>query len=187
MKPNSFLVGCFCGAKSGNTDTWLREIDNIGKYISNAGCGIVYGGGTVGLMGRLANAVTSNGGEVIGVLPKVLIHQETENNFSSSTIITEDMHERKRIIYEKSDIFLVLPGGIGTFDEMCETIAWLKIGIHDKELYILNIDGFFNPFINLLEHLNNHGFINEGDLSKVHIITSIEQLPLQVQEQNVLL
>ncbi|SFX61798.1 hypothetical protein SAMN04487866_11413 [Thermoactinomyces sp. DSM 45891] len=176
------LICCFCGARTGNDPIWMKQAEVAGRKLSEAGFGIVYGGGTVGMMGRLADEVAVSGGRVVGVLPEFLKHQEAEGEARASTIFTQSMHERKNTMYQLASGFLAMPGGIGTFDELCETIAWLKIGIHDAPLYIWNIHHFFDPFIQLIDNLKHHGFLNDDDMTKVKIVDDIDTIVSSLKE-----
>ena len=140
----------FCGSKSGVNPIFLTEATALGHLLARENIILVYGGGNKGLMGALANGCLDQGGKVIGVMPKILLEWEAQHTGLTELIITENMHERKKILYEKGDAGLVLPGGMGTLDELFEMLTWNNLKIHSKKVFILNIDGYYDALIQLL-------------------------------------
>ena len=124
--------------------------------------GLVYGGGSLGLMGEVARATLDHGGQVTGIIPGFLTEKEQMIRDADELIVTEDMHERKRIMFERSDAFVALPGGVGTLEELVEQLTWVQLGRHTKPVVVANIDGFWNPFLALLTHMKADTFIRPG-------------------------
>jgi uncharacterized protein (TIGR00730 family) len=152
-------VAVFCGSKSGNNPIYAEDVSLLGKLLGDNGFDIVYGGSHKGLMGDLANNALLHGAKVIGVLPEVLLEWEHQHEGLSELIITKDMHERKKLMYQHGAAGIVLPGGFGTLDEMFEMLTWNQLSIHNKKIYILNSGGFYNHLIAHLESLESNGFL----------------------------
>ncbi len=143
-------IAVFCGSKSGNNPLFVTHAIELGKLMAEKNIALIYGGGNKGIMGAVANAVMNKNGQVIGIIPEVLLGWEQQHEGISELIVVENMHIRKRMMYEKCDAAIVLPGGFGTLDELFELLTWNQLSIHDKPIYILNTDGFYNM---LLEHI----------------------------------
>jgi uncharacterized protein (TIGR00730 family) len=137
---------------------------SFGRVLAKGNIGLVYGGGSVGLMGALAEAVLDGGGRVTGVIPEFLVNREHMLLRVQERIVTRDMHERKRIMFERADAFVALPGGIGTLEELVEQLTWAQLGRHRKPILILNIEGFWDPLCALIDHMRRLDFIR-ADLS----------------------
>ncbi len=152
-------VAIFCGSKHGNESIFSSHAAELGRLLGLNQFDIVYGGSYKGLMGEIANHALSNGSFVTGVLPKVLLEWEHQHEGLSELIITEDMHERKRTMYNLGQAGIVLPGGFGTLDELFEMLTWNQLSIHNKKIHLLNSGGFFNHLIAHLEHLERTGFL----------------------------
>jgi uncharacterized protein (TIGR00730 family) len=152
-------VAVFCGSKSGNNPIYAQDVSLLGKLLGENGFDIVYGGSHKGLMGDLANNALLQGSKVIGILPEVLLEWEHQHEGLSELIITKDMHERKKLMYQHGAAGIVLPGGFGTLDEMFEMLTWNQLSIHNKKLYILNSGGFYDHLIAHLESLESNGFL----------------------------
>ena len=135
-----------------------------------------YGGGSAGLMGIIADAVMKNNGEVKGIIPKILLEWEVQHRGITELVISNDMHERKKIIYSLCDAALILPGGFGTLDELFEIVTWNQLTIHDKEIYILNAGGFYNQLINHIELMKKEGFLYEEAQKRITIIDNPAEL-----------
>ena len=154
-------VAVFCGSKAGNNPIFGEHAAELGKLIALLGVKLVYGGGKKGLMGTLADSVLANGGEVMGVMPKVLIEWEHQHEGLQELAIVPDMHTRKKMMYDMSDAAVVLPGGFGTLDEFFEMLTWNQLKIHDKKIYILNSSGFYTHMMHHLRMLDKEGFLYE--------------------------
>lgn len=159
----NFTVTVFCGSTLGNKAIYKEKTIQLASRIAERGISLVYGGGNRGLMGVLAHSVRENGGYVTGVLPKAMnIPSVTNGSSANETIITENMHERKQTMYDKADGFIALPGGIGTFEELCEIYTWRQLGYTKANIALFNVDGYFDSFLSLLDNAVKEGFVNEA-------------------------
>lgn len=163
-------VCVYCGASAGSDPRFAHAADVLGAALAEAGIGLVYGGGDVGMMGQVARATLAAGGQVIGVIPKFLLRRENALLGAQQLMIVEDMHERKRIMFDRADAFVALPGGIGTLEELAEQMTWAQLQQHDKPILIADIAGFWRPLLSLLAHMRNFGFLREGN--DVHYIVA---------------
>lgn len=143
----------YCGSSGSVDQVYRAAAQELGERLAAAGIGLVYGGGRVGLMGVLADAVLAKGGTTIGVIPTRLRDAELAHQGSTELIVTANMHERKRIMAERADAFAVLPGGIGTLDEMFEIVTWRHLGLHAKPIFLVDVAGYWQPLCSLLDHL----------------------------------
>jgi len=151
-------VCVYCGS-AGAVDARYREAaSELGEALATAGIEIVFGGGRIGLMGLLADAALAAGGTVTGIIPGLLRDAELAHPGVSELVITASMHDRKRVMAERADAFAVLPGGIGTLDEMFEIITWRQLGLHDKPIFLVDVGGYWRPLRHLLDHLAEQGF-----------------------------
>jgi uncharacterized protein (TIGR00730 family) len=151
----------YCGSGPGTDPEFAAAARAFGKILAESRIGLVYGGGSVGLMGELATAVLDHGGQLTGVIPQFLIKREHAIG-RGELIVTRDMHERKRQMFERADAFVALPGGIGTLEELVEQMTWAQLGHHRKPILIANINGFWNPLCALLDHMEHLEFIRVG-------------------------
>ena len=159
-------VCVYCGSAEGSDPAFADAADAFGRTLAAAGVTLVYGGGSIGLMGRVARAALLAGGTVIGVIPRFLHEREIMLRAVTELVVTEDMHERKRLMYDRSDAFVALPGGIGTLEEVVEMMTWAQLGQHAKPVMLANVKGFWNPLLALFDHMTARGFIRAGfDLS----------------------
>ena len=152
----------YCGSSLGADPRFAEAADALGAAMAAAGLGLVFGGGEDGLMGRIAHAVIDNGGRVIGVIPTFLIKREHALKEAQELIVVADMHERKRLMFERADAFIALPGGVGTLEELVEQLTWVQLGRHVKPVVIADIGGFWRPLLSLIAHMHNLGFIRQG-------------------------
>lgn len=152
-------VAIFCGSKKGNDPLFAEHAGRLGKMLAGSGFDIVYGGGDSGLMGMVANEALLNGASVIGVIPRVLIPWEQYHKGLTQLIITEDMHVRKKTMYDLAEVAIILPGGIGTLDELFETLTWNQLSIHNKKTFILNTNGFYSSLIDHMKRLEKNDFL----------------------------
>src|SRR5437764_7096254 len=151
-------VCVFGGASSGWLPVYAAAARGLGSALASRGLGLVYGGGNVGLMGALADAALAAGGEVIGVIPQMLVDRELAHRGTDLRIVTS-MHERKALMAELSDAFVALPGGLGTYEELCEVLTWAQLGIHHKPCGCLNVLDYFRPLESMLDHAVSEGFM----------------------------
>jgi uncharacterized protein (TIGR00730 family) len=152
----------YCGSGSGKDPAFLACAKALGHALAAHGIGLVYGGGNIGLMGAVAHAVLERGGHVTGIIPDFLKAREQLLHDVQETIIVPDMHTRKRLMFEKADAFVALPGGIGTLEELVEQMTWAQLGRHNKPILMLSINGFWKPLLVLLAHMREQGFIRPG-------------------------
>jgi uncharacterized protein (TIGR00730 family) len=150
-KINAICV--YCGSSPGADPAFVAAARGFGKILAENGIQLVYGGGSIGLMGALAGAVIDHGGAATGIIPEFLTAKERPRRLAQEQIITRDMHERKRIMFDRADAFVALPGGIGTLEELIEQMTWAQLGRHKKPILIANINGFWDPLLVLLEHM----------------------------------
>jgi uncharacterized protein (TIGR00730 family) len=159
-------VCVYCGSGFGTNPAFREAAEALGTALARAGMSLVYGGGDVGLMGTVARAVLENGGRVTGIIPDFLQARENMLEAVNETIVVPDMHTRKRLMFERSDAFVTLPGGIGTLEELVEQLTWAQLGRHRKPVVLVSVADFWAPLLDLFEHMRRHGFIREGlDLS----------------------
>lgn len=149
----------FCGSRNGNRVEYPLAAMQVGTLLAKSGIDVVYGGGSTGLMGAVADAALEAGGKVIGVIPRALATKELAHAGLTEQLVVETMHERKWKMAELADAFLALPGGFGTFEEFCEVLTWAQLGMHVKPCALLNTAGYFNPLLSLLNHAVEEGFV----------------------------
>src|SRR3954468_15743953 len=152
-------VCVYCGSGSGSNPRFAEAAIALGKVFAENAIRLVYGGGSVGLMGAVAKSVLDHGGTVTGIIPDFLANRERMNPNLSELVITPDMHERKRLMFERSDAFVALPGGVGTLEELVEQMTWQQLGRHTKPVLLANIDNFWEPLFSLLSHMRQTEFI----------------------------
>lgn len=158
-------VCVYCGSSPGRSDIYRNAGEALGRSLAESGIRLVYGGGTRGIMGAVADGAIAAGGKVTGIIPRFLITKEaTEQALQrlDELHVTENMHERKHMMFEKSDAFVALPGGIGTVEEIVEIMTWAQLGHHAKPMVFANVDGFWNPMLALIRHMREEGFVHTG-------------------------
>ena len=152
-------VCVYCGSGAGTNPRFAEAAFELGKALAENNIRLVYGGGSVGLMGAVAKSTLDHGGSVTGIIPDFLRAKENALAHVQEMIVTPDMHERKRLMFERSDAFIALPGGIGTLEELVEQLTWQQLGRHTKPVLLANIDGFWEPLLTLLAHMRDTAFI----------------------------
>ena len=155
-------VCVYCGSGLGRNPAYTAAARTLGAAFADNDIGLVYGGGSLGLMGEVARSTLDHGGRVTGIIPSFLVEKEAMMRDVDEMIVTEDMHERKRLMFERSDAFVALPGGVGTLEELVEQLTWVQLGRHTKPVVVANIDGFWTPFLALLTHMKMDTFIRPG-------------------------
>jgi uncharacterized protein (TIGR00730 family) len=164
-KPSKIGKICvYCGSGPGTDPAYVQSAQALGKILADNGIGLVFGGGSVGMMGTIAKSVLEHGGEVTGIIPEFLVAREHAERGANNLIVTRDMHERKRRMFEMADAFVAMPGGVGTLEEIVEQITWVQLGRHRKPILLANIKGFWDPLCALIDHMKKLEFIR-GDLS----------------------
>lgn len=152
----------YCGSGAGTDPAYAQAARTLGQSMANHNIDLVYGGGSVGLMGITAQSVLDHGGEVTGIIPAFLRDREVMLDSVQTLIITEDMHERKRRMFDYAQAFVALPGGIGTLEELVEMLTWAQLGQHRKPVLLANVNGFWDPLMTLLDHMRQEQFIRSG-------------------------
>ena len=155
-------VCVFCGSRSGLRPAYAAAARSTGEMIARQGWRLVFGAGDVGLMGAVAEAVLAQGGPTLGVIPIHLLGRERGRRDPATMVVTEDMHERKKVMFMNSDAVVVLPGGAGSLDEFFEVLTWAQIGLHKKPILLLDCDGYWQPLLALLDHIIAEGFADAG-------------------------
>lgn len=163
--PQLRSVCVFCGSRPGNNPGYTRDARALGTGIAQMGWRLVYGAGDVGLMGEVARATQAAGGATMGVIPTTLMGREVGKRDLTQLVITEDMHERKKVMFMNSDAIVVLPGGAGTLDEFFEVLTWRQIGLHKKPIFLLSTDGYWDPLTDLMKHIVASGFAEADSLT----------------------
>jgi uncharacterized protein (TIGR00730 family) len=169
----------YCGSQPGRDPAYVAAGRALGKSIAAHGLRLVYGGGTKGIMGAVAAGVLSNGGSVTGIIPEFLVDMEaTRHSLGqlSELIITKDMHERKHAMFGRADAFVTLPGGIGTLEEIVEIMTWGQLGRHRKPMVFANIGGFWDPMLELVDHMRAQGFIHNANLVRPLVIGAVDDI-----------
>ena len=155
-------VCVYCGSGPGANPRFIEAAKSFGKLLADNNISLVYGGGSIGLMGAVAQSVLAHGGKVTGVIPEFLVAREHAMTEAHELIVTPDMHKRKQIMFDRADAFVALPGGIGTLEELVEQMTWQQLGRHTKPVLLANIDGFWEPFLKLIDHMRDMAFIRAG-------------------------
>ena len=155
-------VCVFCGSRKGKNSKHEHATKELGKLLAKKNLSLIYGGGNIGLMGVLASVAQSNNCSIFGVIPEHLMKKEVAKTDLKRLTVTKNMHERKKMMYDNADAFIVLPGGVGTLDEFFEILTWAQLELHDKPIVLLNIDNFWTPLINLLNHQVKLGFMDKN-------------------------
>lgn len=152
-------VAVFCGSRPGKHPIYMEHAAELGRLLAMLNVKMVYGGGNVGIMGAVAEGVLKYGGKVMGVMPKILVEHERQHEGLTELIVVDDMHTRKKLMYEMSDAVIILPGGFGTMDELFEVTTWNQLKIHDKKIYVLNTSGFYDHLIAQIHTMEHEGFL----------------------------
>lgn len=166
----------YCGSSPGNHPAFVAAAEELGQSMAEAGIGLVYGGGAIGLMGAVSRSVLNHGGEVLGIIPEFLMTRERALRDAHELVITANMHERKQKMFDAADAFVALPGGIGTLEELVEQLTWAQLGQHKKPILLANINGFWDPLSSLLDHMRKTAFIRNGMPVTVHIANTVPEI-----------
>jgi uncharacterized protein (TIGR00730 family) len=165
-------VAVFCGSNMGNNPVFAAHVKELGKLLSMLKIKLVYGGGHKGLMGVLADAVLEQEGHIMGIIPQILIEAEQQHRGLTEIAVVPDMHTRKKMIYERCDAVIVLPGGFGTLDELFEILTWNQLKLHDKKIYVLNSEGYYNHLQKHLGTMEKEGFLLKEQLERIFFCNS---------------
>jgi len=175
-------IAVFCGSSSGNNENYKKQAIRLGQVLAKKNIDLVYGGAKVGLMGAIAEGALNNGGKVIGVLPTFLKSKEIAHSELTELILVESMHERKTLMHEMSDGVIALPGGFGTMEELFEMLTWSQLGLHKKPIGMLNIDGFYNALISLLDNMVEKGLLKPKNREMLLVDDNIDSLLYQMEQ-----
>ncbi|MDI4664555.1 TIGR00730 family Rossman fold protein [Xanthobacter autotrophicus] len=175
-------VCVYCGSASGSDPLFAEEARRFGQILAAEGVRLVYGGGGIGLMGEVAGATALAGGAVTGIIPRFLMSRERAFAHEAEMIVVEDMHARKRMMFERADAFVALPGGVGTLEELVEQLTWAQLGRHRKPILIANIAGFWDPFLSLIEHMRATAFIREATPVEILAADRMEDILPRLRE-----
>ncbi len=176
----------YCGSSPGRTSDYIETAQAIGSEIARQGLRLVYGGGTKGIMGAVADGAHMAGGKITGIIPRFLMNKEaTESELGriDELIVTDDMHQRKHAMFEKSDAFVALPGGIGTLEEIVEIMTWAQLGRHRKPIVFANVNGFWDPMLALLDHMRSEGFVHTGHLVRPLVVDKADAIVSEILRQ----
>ncbi|TIV63452.1 MAG: TIGR00730 family Rossman fold protein [Mesorhizobium sp.] len=172
-------VCVYCGSSPGRDEAYVKAGHLLGRSLAKSGLRLIYGGGTKGIMGAVADGAIKAGGQVTGIIPRFLINREATQSALDKLdelLITDNMHERKHRMFEKSDAFVALPGGIGTVEEIVEIMTWAQLGHHRKPIVFANIKGFWDPMLSLIEHMSGEGFIHTAHRVKPLVVNDPEAI-----------
>jgi uncharacterized protein (TIGR00730 family) len=166
----------YCGSGPGRNPAYAEAARDLGQRLAAARIGLVYGGGSLGLMGEVARSVLDHGGHVTGIIPGFLSEREHMLIEAQELIVVDDMHQRKQLMFAKSDAFVALPGGLGTLEEFVEQLTWTQLGRHTKPIVLANIEGFWNPLLALFDRMSGEGFIRPGLELKMIVVDDVAKI-----------
>ncbi|MEE8634355.1 MAG: TIGR00730 family Rossman fold protein [Methyloceanibacter sp.] len=173
---NIQTICVYCGSSPGLKPSYVEAACELGRILATADIGLVYGGGDLGLMGTVARSVLEHGGHVTGIIPDFLCEREHMLSEAQELIVVDDMHQRKQLMFSKSDAFVALPGGLGTLEEFVEQLTWTQLGRHMKPIVLANIDGFWNPLLELFDRMLDETFIRSGLELKMTAADRVEDI-----------
>jgi uncharacterized protein (TIGR00730 family) len=178
MQPMSTLksICVYCGSGPGTNPTFVQAARTFGRILAENRIRLVYGGGSIGLMGAVADSVIDHGGTVTGIIPDFLTAREFMFQRAQEMVVTRDMHERKRLMFERADAFVALPGGVGTLEELVEQLTWAQLGRHKKPILIANIEKFWDPLCALLDHMRELQFIRAGLTFNLLVVDRVDDI-----------
>jgi uncharacterized protein (TIGR00730 family) len=166
----AFSVCVYCGARDGAKPAYQTAAEDLGKGIAQRNWRLVYGAGDIGLMGRVARAVQAGGGETFGVIPEHLVRAEIGKTDLTTYVVTETMHERKKVMLYNADAVVVLPGGAGSLEELFEALTWRQLGLHGKPIFVVNTDGYWDPLKHLINHIIDQGFAGQDVMEALNFV-----------------
>ena len=174
MKKKSHTIAVYCSARDGLDKPFVDAAHDLGRLLAERNTAIVYGGGGKGLMGEVGRAALAAGGKVTGVIPRSMVEREAALETVTEQVIIDTMHQRKQIMADRCEAYIALPGGVGTLDEMFEAITWHQIGLHTKPMIFLDIEGYYTPLRQFLEHSAELGFIPETTMAAIGFESSVD-------------
>lgn len=172
-------VCVYCGSSPGRSENYVEAGRTLGADLARSGLRLIYGGGTKGIMGAVAEGARRGGGAVTGIIPRFLINKEASEpglHKLDELIVTENMHARKHAMFERSDAFVALPGGIGTVEEIVEIMTWAQLGRHGKPMVLANVGGFWNPMLALIDHMKAEGFLHSAERVRLIVVERAEEI-----------
>ena len=176
MTGTPFALCVYCGSRPGINPAFLAAAKSLGRAIGMEGWRLVYGAGDVGLMGAVAEAAAEAGAQSLGVIPTHLLQAEAPRGINGDRVITETMHERKKVMFMNADAVAVLPGGAGSLDEFFEVLTWAQLGLHDKPILLLDIDNYWQPLVALVDHVIDQGFAAASLKDFIQIVPTVDEL-----------
>lgn len=176
-------VCVYCGSRAGVDPAYAADAANLGKVLANNEWRLVYGAGDVGLMGTVARAAQDAGGITFGVIPQHLVDWEVGKTDLTTYIVTETMHERKKVMFMNCDAVVVLPGGAGSLDELFEVLTWRQLGLHNKPIYLLNTNDYWSPLIQLLSHVVDQGFADQNIIDFIKVAPNVAEIETQLRDE----
>lgn len=169
-------LAVFCGSRKGTNPAYTYHAIQLGQLMAANGIRLIYGGGSAGIMGTIADSVLQHGGQVTGIIPRILLEWEVQHKHITELIVSDDMHVRKKTLYELCDAAIILPGGFGTLDELFEIVTWNQLSIHDKPVFILNTDGFYDHLILHIQKMRDEEFLYEQAQKRIIILQEPAEL-----------
>lgn len=169
-------LAVFCGSKSGSNPLFMQHATQLGHILAEKKVTLIYGGGNKGIMGTVANAVLEKQGKVVGIIPQLLTDREHSHQGITELIVVDNMHVRKKMLYEKCDAAIILPGGFGTLDELFEMLTWNQLSIHNKQIFILNTSGFYNNLLAHTQQMQQENFLYDAIEERITIIENPSEL-----------
>lgn len=176
------MICVYCGARDGADPVYAAAAEEAGQMLGANGWGLVYGAGDVGLMGRVARSAQAAKVPTLGVIPEHLVRMEVGKRDLDRFVVTETMHERKKVMFMNAQAVVVLPGGAGTLDEFFEVLTWRQIGLHDKPIFLLNVGGYWDPLVGLIDHVIDQGFAGAENRSYFSVVGGIPALETALRE-----
>lgn len=169
-------VCVYCGSGSGLNPAYAKAARDFGRILAEAGIGLVYGGGSLGLMGEVSRSMMKNGGKVTGIIPAFLSEREQMMLDAEELVIVDNMHQRKHLMFMKSEAFVALPGGLGTLEEFVEQLTWAQLEQHQKPVVLANIEGFWDPLLSLFSRMKQENFIRSGLELRLELVSDVEEI-----------
>ncbi|MCP5085713.1 MAG: TIGR00730 family Rossman fold protein [Rhodobacteraceae bacterium] len=181
--PHSVISVCvYCGSRPGADPAYMAAATELGKALAQNKFRLVFGAGDIGLMGAVARACQDAGGETFGVIPIHLMELEVGKRDVSSFVVTENMHERKKVMYMNADVIVTLPGGAGSLDEFFEVLTWKQLGLHEKPIYLLNVAGYWDPLVTLIDHQIEQGFADASLRKFFEVVATVDELTASITQ-----
>ena len=182
-RPQLTAVCVFCGSRDGTNPNFLKASKTLGRQCAEQNIRVVYGGAGIGMMGAVAQSALNAGGEVTGIVPNFLTEMEPQLDSLSDIVLTDTMHDRKIKMYEVSDAFVIMPGGIGTLDETMEILTWRQLGVHAKPVIIANLDNYWAPFLTLMDHVIAEGYAGENVRDLYRTVNKVDEILPVIEEE----